>query len=150
MQEVIWRGYFKGWLQRRPQVWCSYRAGLEGNRSALDRDRRIRRDVDRAMNGQTGLECALHCNPIQAFKPRAGRIAQPVLVPCDIGHPEPHHIIQSHAQTDGLHDSRGASFEFHRRIVVDNADARKLADHVAATHKGPHAGHPVLADINRA
>ena len=57
VQEVIWRGYFKGWLERRPQVWESYRTGLEGDLAALDRDRRLRRDVDRAMNGQTGLEC---------------------------------------------------------------------------------------------
>jgi deoxyribodipyrimidine photo-lyase len=57
VQEVIWRGYFKGWLERRPQVWDSYRTGLEGDLSALDRDRRLRREVDRAMNGQTGLAC---------------------------------------------------------------------------------------------
>ena len=57
VQEVIWRGYFKGWLERRPQVWDSYRAGLEADLTALDRDRRLRRDIDRAMNGQTGLEC---------------------------------------------------------------------------------------------
>ena len=57
VQEVIWRGYFKGWLERRPQVWDSYRAGLEGDLAALDRGRRLRRDVDRAMNGQTGLDC---------------------------------------------------------------------------------------------
>ena len=57
VQEVIWRGYFKGWLERRPQVWASYRAGLDADLTALDRDRRLRRDVDRAMNGQTGLEC---------------------------------------------------------------------------------------------
>ncbi len=57
VQEVIWRGYFKGWLERRPQVWDSYCTGLEGDVAALDRDRRLRRDVDRAMNGQTGLAC---------------------------------------------------------------------------------------------
>jgi deoxyribodipyrimidine photo-lyase len=57
IQEVIWRGYFKGWLERRPQVWDSYRAGLEDDLAALERDRRQRRDVERAMNGQTGLEC---------------------------------------------------------------------------------------------
>ena len=57
VQEVIWRGYVKGWLERRPQVWDSYRTGLEGDLAALDRDRRLRRDVDRAMNGQTGLDC---------------------------------------------------------------------------------------------
>jgi deoxyribodipyrimidine photo-lyase len=57
VQEVIWRGYFKGWLERRPQVWASYVTGLEADLSAVDRDRRLRRDLERAMNGQTGLEC---------------------------------------------------------------------------------------------
>ncbi len=57
VQEVIWRGYFKGWLERRPQVWDSYLTGLEADLAALDRGRRLRRDVDRAMDGQTGLEC---------------------------------------------------------------------------------------------
>ena len=57
VQEVIWRGYFKGWLERRPQVWDSYRLGLEADLADLDRDRRLRRDLDRAVNGQTGLEC---------------------------------------------------------------------------------------------
>jgi deoxyribodipyrimidine photo-lyase len=57
VQEVIWRGYFKGWLELRPQVWTSYCTGLKGDLSALDRDRRLRRDVDRAVNGQTGLTC---------------------------------------------------------------------------------------------
>jgi deoxyribodipyrimidine photo-lyase len=38
VQEVIWRGYFKGWLERRPQIWASYRIGLEGDLAALDRD----------------------------------------------------------------------------------------------------------------
>ncbi|MEO6299412.1 MAG: FAD-binding domain-containing protein, partial [Paracoccaceae bacterium] len=31
--------------------------GLEADLAALDRDRRLRRDVERAMDGQTGLEC---------------------------------------------------------------------------------------------
>jgi hypothetical protein len=57
VQEVIWRGYFKGWLERRPQVWDSYRQGLEADRVALEVDRRLRRDVQRAMDGQTGLVC---------------------------------------------------------------------------------------------
>ncbi len=57
VQEVIWRGYFKGWLERRPQVWDSYRSGLEADLAAMDRDRRLRRDVERAMAGQTGLAC---------------------------------------------------------------------------------------------
>ena len=57
VQEVIWRGYFKGWLERRPQVWDSYRNGLDADLVALERDRRLRRDLDRAMAGQTGLAC---------------------------------------------------------------------------------------------
>ena len=57
VQEVIWRGYFKGWLERRPHVWTSYRTGLDADLAALDRDRRLRRDVERAISGQTGLEC---------------------------------------------------------------------------------------------
>lgn len=57
LQEVVWRGYFKGWLERRPQVWHGYRRGLEGDLAALDRDRRLRREVERAMAGQTGLDC---------------------------------------------------------------------------------------------
>ncbi len=57
IEEVIWRGYFKGWLERRPQVWTAYVQGLEADLAALDRDRRLRRDVERAMAGQTGLAC---------------------------------------------------------------------------------------------
>jgi deoxyribodipyrimidine photo-lyase len=57
IEEVIWRGYFKGWLERRPQIWESYRRGLEGDLAAMERDRRLRRDVTRAMDGQTGIDC---------------------------------------------------------------------------------------------
>jgi deoxyribodipyrimidine photo-lyase len=57
VQEVIWRGYFKGWLERRPQVWDSYVVGRDGDLAALERDRRLRRDVERAEGGQTGLAC---------------------------------------------------------------------------------------------
>jgi deoxyribodipyrimidine photo-lyase len=49
--------YFKGWLERRPQVWASYRTGLDADLAALDRDRRLRRGVVRAMDGQMDLEC---------------------------------------------------------------------------------------------
>ncbi|WP_322890452.1 MULTISPECIES: FAD-binding domain-containing protein [unclassified Yoonia] len=57
VEEVIWRSYFKGWLERRPQVWDSYVQGLQGDLAALDRDRKLRRDLERAMDGQTGLAC---------------------------------------------------------------------------------------------
>jgi deoxyribodipyrimidine photo-lyase len=57
VEEVIWRGYFKGWLERRPQVWTSYQQGLTADLAVLDRDRHLRRDVTRAQDGQTGLDC---------------------------------------------------------------------------------------------
>lgn len=57
VQEVIWRGYFKGWLEHRPQIWKDYRLGLEADLVAIDGDRRLQRDLERAVNGQTGLAC---------------------------------------------------------------------------------------------
>ena len=57
IEEVIWRGYFKGWLERRPQVWDSYVEGLKADLMSLRRDRRMRRDVDFATSGQSGIDC---------------------------------------------------------------------------------------------
>lgn len=57
IEEVVWRGYFKGWLERRPQVWTSYTQGLEADLADRDRDRRLRRELERAEAGDTGLEC---------------------------------------------------------------------------------------------
>ncbi|MGA0104464.1 MAG: FAD-binding domain-containing protein [Steroidobacteraceae bacterium] len=57
VQEVIWRGYFKGWLERRPQVWASYREGVKADRLSVEGDRRLARALRRAEAGQTGLEC---------------------------------------------------------------------------------------------
>ena len=57
IQEVIWRGYFKGWMERRPQVWTSYRVGLEDDLHALERDRSLRKAVARAEDGETGIAC---------------------------------------------------------------------------------------------
>ncbi len=57
IQEVIWRGYFKGWLERRPGIWSSYRDGLEADLATLEVDRKLRRAVEAAEAGTTGLEC---------------------------------------------------------------------------------------------
>ena len=57
IEEFVWRGYFKGWMERRPQVWDSYRKGLLDDLADLGRDRRLRRDVSRAEAGETGLDC---------------------------------------------------------------------------------------------
>ena len=55
IQEVIWRGYFKGWLERRPGIWGSYRDGLEADLAMLEVDRKLRRAVEDAETGATGL-----------------------------------------------------------------------------------------------
>ena len=57
VQEVIWRSYFKGWLEQRPQVWATYVQGVEADLAMVAVDRRMRRDVERAMAGKTGLNC---------------------------------------------------------------------------------------------
>lgn len=56
VEEVIWRGYHKGWLERRPQVWESYVQGLNTDLMSLKRDRRLRRDIALAEAGQTGFD----------------------------------------------------------------------------------------------
>ena len=56
VEEVMWRGYFKGWLERRPQVWESYVQGLRTDLVSVKRDRRLRRDIELAETGQTGLD----------------------------------------------------------------------------------------------
>jgi hypothetical protein len=57
IQEVVWRGYFKGWVEHRPTTWTSYRDGLERDFDALSRDRKLRAQVQAATEGRTGLEC---------------------------------------------------------------------------------------------
>lgn len=57
VEEVFWRGYFKGWLEHRPQVWTSYRDDLARGIAALERDAALAAAVARAESGQTGLAC---------------------------------------------------------------------------------------------
>ncbi len=57
IQEVIWRSYFKGWLELRPMIWRSYVSGLEADLTQLDAERPLARAYGRAVEGQTGLAC---------------------------------------------------------------------------------------------
>ncbi|MEM8851334.1 MAG: FAD-binding domain-containing protein, partial [Pseudomonadota bacterium] len=55
LQEVLWRTYFKGWLERRPTIWDDYRTGVK---RALDRvatEAGLRRDWEAACEGRTGI-----------------------------------------------------------------------------------------------
>ena len=55
IQEVMWRTYFKGWLEHRPSVWEAYKDGVEAALSELETDEKLRRDYDAAIAGQTGI-----------------------------------------------------------------------------------------------
>lgn len=51
VQEVFWRGYFKGWLEQHPSVWESYQVGLGQVQE------HIGADYADAIAGRTGIDC---------------------------------------------------------------------------------------------
>lgn len=55
VQEVIWRSYFKGWLEQRPQVWTQFRYGLERDLDTVASDPAVSARLKAAENGRTGL-----------------------------------------------------------------------------------------------
>lgn len=42
LQEVVWRTYWKGWLENRPQVWSAYEGGLKRRNKELGAEARSR------------------------------------------------------------------------------------------------------------
>ncbi|MEM6727827.1 MAG: FAD-binding domain-containing protein [Pseudomonadota bacterium] len=57
IQEVYWRTYWKGWLELRPEVWDRYQRDLEDAVEALGKDRRLCKDYEDAVSGETGIDC---------------------------------------------------------------------------------------------
>ncbi|WP_254694079.1 FAD-binding domain-containing protein [Sulfitobacter sp. SK012] len=57
IQEVFWRGYFKGWLEQHPSVWHRYQSGLQDALNAVESDIHRKTDCDDAMAGRTGIAC---------------------------------------------------------------------------------------------
>ena len=53
IQEVLWRVYWKGWLELRPTVWKDYLSDLEKIRKDYSNDQ----DYKNAINGGTNLKC---------------------------------------------------------------------------------------------
>ncbi len=56
IDEVFWRAYFKGYLERHPFVWAAYREALARDLEAARRDRALSARLDAAMEGRTGIE----------------------------------------------------------------------------------------------
>ena len=57
IQEVFWRGYFKGWLEHRPHVWQQYKKNLIQLVDRLEKDAVFARGYDEAVTGKTGITC---------------------------------------------------------------------------------------------
>ncbi|WP_371060008.1 FAD-binding domain-containing protein [Rhodosalinus sp. 5P4] len=57
VEEVFWRAYWKGWLERRPAVWTSYRAGLLRALDRVQTEAGLRQDWAAACRGETGIDC---------------------------------------------------------------------------------------------
>jgi deoxyribodipyrimidine photo-lyase len=57
VQEVFWRGYFKGHLETRPEIWRRYRANLDQQLAAVSDGGGLARAWRRAVEGKTGIDC---------------------------------------------------------------------------------------------
>ncbi len=57
LQEVLWRTYWKGWLEMRPQVWADHRRRVAEAHAALETDAALRARVEAAEAGRTGIAC---------------------------------------------------------------------------------------------
>jgi len=56
VQEVVWRTYWKGWLERHPDLWSSYVQRVHQLKSGF----KPSTDLQRALDAQTGIECFDH------------------------------------------------------------------------------------------
>jgi deoxyribodipyrimidine photo-lyase len=56
LQEVLWRSYWKGWLELRPRVWRDYQRGRDAALHRLAAEAGLRRDWEAACLGQTGID----------------------------------------------------------------------------------------------
>jgi len=66
IQEVFWRGYFKGSLEQHPSVWTGYQSGLQAALKTLDADATRNLDYADAIAGRTGIACFDHwCNELE-------------------------------------------------------------------------------------
>ena len=60
IQEVFWRGYFKGWLEQHPSVWTHYQSALQAALETLETDAARNLDYSDAIAGRTGIACFDH------------------------------------------------------------------------------------------
>lgn len=56
IQEVVWRTYWKGWLQMRPSVWSAYVAERDCSLEQLTSDADLKARYQQAIEGTTGID----------------------------------------------------------------------------------------------
>ncbi len=54
--EVLWRTYWKGWLELRPGIWDDYRRGVAAALNRVQTESGLRREWEAACRGETGIE----------------------------------------------------------------------------------------------
>lgn len=57
VSEVLWRTYWKGWLEMRPQVWRETQAAVYACLASLNRDKAQALTYEAACSGKTGIDC---------------------------------------------------------------------------------------------
>jgi deoxyribodipyrimidine photo-lyase len=57
IQEVFWRGYFKGYLEAHPQIWRRYCGARDHLIQSLAVDAPLAKRYQRAVSGMTGIDC---------------------------------------------------------------------------------------------
>ena len=56
IQEVLWRSYFKGWLELRPSIWDNYISKRNFALSSLNTDETLAVSYNKACRGETGID----------------------------------------------------------------------------------------------
>jgi deoxyribodipyrimidine photo-lyase len=56
LSEVLWRSYWKGWLELRPGIWGAYRQGLQGALNRMATEPGLAARAEAAMLGETGVD----------------------------------------------------------------------------------------------
>jgi hypothetical protein len=57
VQEVLWRTYWKGWLELRPGVWQAFVAERDEQRERAEASSGLRHALTKAEAGRTGIDC---------------------------------------------------------------------------------------------
>ncbi|WP_234991975.1 FAD-binding domain-containing protein [Roseisalinus antarcticus] len=60
LQEVYWRTYWKGWMERRPETWVQYRADVRHGLNRVQTESGLRREWEAACRGETGIDAFDH------------------------------------------------------------------------------------------